>query len=267
MNRPPDLPDFEDPPLHEVVLGVQFATPRGFQQIFAGEVWELYRKDFPKVGEQPALPPSFETFGLTENQQFNFGFLTGAIPNRYWFLSANGDELIQFQSDRLLHNWRKVGDETNPYPRFESMIEKFEDELSKLEFYFTRFGSEKLNINQCELTYVNEIIIADSQESSVENWLNLVNLKNIGAEGFKLEFKKAIKDTQGNPYGRLICEASTTTNKKNEPIISLNLTVRGAPQESNIKFALDLLRSGRELIVVSFDEVTTDFAHKKWSKK
>ena len=56
--------------------------------------------------------------------------------SRYWFVSLSEDELLQFQKDRLLHNWRKVDDRTNEYPRFETLIDKFEKELRKLETYF-----------------------------------------------------------------------------------------------------------------------------------
>ena len=37
--RPEDLPDFRDPPLVEVVLGVQFATVAGFGSVHAGLLW------------------------------------------------------------------------------------------------------------------------------------------------------------------------------------------------------------------------------------
>lgn len=111
MTRPADLPDFSKPPLNEVVLGVQFSPPAGYTQIQAGEVWNLYRERYPRVEEYMPLPPAYELFGLpgmgqTSNQ---FSFLEGPLHDRYWFLRTAGDELIQFQNDRLLHNWRKVG--------------------------------------------------------------------------------------------------------------------------------------------------------------
>lgn len=65
LPRPDHLPDFRTPPLNEVVVGVQFAPARGYQQILAGEVWELYRAQFPTVEEMPPIPPAFETFGLS----------------------------------------------------------------------------------------------------------------------------------------------------------------------------------------------------------
>ena len=140
MPRPKDLPDFTSPPLNEVALGVQFTRATSYQQILAGEVWALFKNDFPVVEEFAPLPPTFETFGLSRGSRNETRLSLSAMPDhfRYWFLSPNGDELLQFQEDRLLHNWRKVGDRTNEYPRFDTLIEKFERELRALETFFTK---------------------------------------------------------------------------------------------------------------------------------
>jgi uncharacterized protein (TIGR04255 family) len=248
-------------------MGVQFAPPRGYQQIYAREVWELFRKEFPKVQELPPLPPSFETFGRPQSARINFGIVTGASHNRFWFISENEDELIQFQNNRLLHNWRKVGGRTNPYPRFENIFPKFEAEISKLERYFTNFSYEPLNINQCELTYLNHILLTEEDSTSIDKWIRLINLETFALEDFTLIFRKIIRDEGGNPCGRLICESHTAINDKEEPLILLTLIVRGAPKEPNISSALDFLRDGRETIVNCFDEITTEFAHEKWGKE
>ena len=105
--RPDDLPDFGKPPLNEVVLGVQFAPPSGYSQIRAGQVWELFKGKYPHTEEYMPLPPVFETFGPRVVAQANqLEFIDGPMHDRYWFLNDAHDELIQFQQDRLLHNWR-----------------------------------------------------------------------------------------------------------------------------------------------------------------
>jgi uncharacterized protein (TIGR04255 family) len=63
MRRPDHLPDFTDPPLDEVVLGVQFTPVPGYASVHSMKVWDLFRAEFPKVEELPALEPQFETFG------------------------------------------------------------------------------------------------------------------------------------------------------------------------------------------------------------
>src|ERR1700733_6587763 len=133
MSRPKHLPDYNQPPINEVYLGIQFSKPNGYQQIYAGEVWSLFKKKFPLVEEHPPLPPVFETFGLPQKAQVNFGIITnGASHDRFWFVSENKEQLLQFQNDRFLHNWRKASDENSPYPHFEEIIKEFENEVSTL---------------------------------------------------------------------------------------------------------------------------------------
>ncbi len=105
MSRPDNLPDYSNPPLSEVVLGVQFQQPIGYQQIYAHKVWQLYSDNYPSVQEMSPLQPSFETFGVSSYTIMPpFGFVSGAMHNRFWFVNQDSDELIQFQNDRLLHN-------------------------------------------------------------------------------------------------------------------------------------------------------------------
>lgn len=262
--RPDHLPDFRNPPLNEAVLGVQFNPPHGYQQIYAGEVWNLFRQEFPKVAEHPPIAPAFETFGLP-SKGAQLGFITGATHDRFWFLRPDGDELIQFQQDRLLHNWRKVGDETNAYPRFESMMERFRNELVQLEGYMNGLTPQALSINQCEISYINHIAPSDGQNLLVSDWLRFVDFRN-DPDDFSLAFREVIHDADKRPQGRLTCEATLAIKANRQRVIQLTLTVRGAPREDTIASALEFLTKGREKIVCRFAELTTDKAHEKWER-
>ena len=265
MSRPADLPDFRNPPLNEVAIGVQFGPPRGYSQIRAGEVWALFKSEFPLVEEHPPLPPAFETFGLPLVQQMRLGFVTGAAHDRFWFLTKPKDELIQFQQDRLLHNWRKIGDEANEYPRFERMIEKFKAELIRLEQYVGQLSPQALAINQCELTYINLIPCAADASCQPGQWLKILNFGTSDAEDFTVVFRRVIHDRTGAPLGRLVCEA-TVALVSGRRMIQLALAARGAPVHSDIPAALDFLVRGREIVVRTFAEITTDSAHLAWQR-
>ena len=279
MTRPSHLPEYENPPINEVVMGVQFATPNGYQQIYAGEVRDLFKDKFPKVRELEPLLPTFETFGLPQQQQMNFGFFAGMSHNRYWFLSADEAQLIQFQNDRFFHNWRKIGDGKNPYPRFDEIILNFNDELNSLNSFFENheaFGKNSLSINQCELTYINQINLSanDGQKiRAIENnkefskWIKLFNFEKVDLDDFSFFYRKALKNEDNKYYGRFIFEISNSINKMNEPILVMNLTVRGTPRGSSTIDAEAFLREARILIVNEFDQVTTSFAHKTWKRK
>lgn len=268
LARPEHLPDFKKPPLNEVVVGVQFSNPQGYQQIHAGEVWNLFRKNYPNVQELQSLPPSFETFGLPHQQSMmhQISFATGGTHDRFWFLRPDGAELIQFQQDRLLHNWRKVGDGTNVYPRFESMIQKFKEELTKLQGYAASLMPQALLINQCEITYINHIKFSEGDSKAFSDWLRFLNFEKKQPDDFSMAFREVIRDDVGKPQGRFMCDASLGYLPDGQEIISLSLTVKGAPPGTDIDSALNFLSMGRDVIVRKFAELTTDQAHQKWER-
>lgn len=268
FSRPENLPDFKSPPLNEVVIGMQFSTPQGYQQIRAGEVWNLFRENYPQVQELPALQPSFETFGLTHQHSSlpQISFATGSTHDRFWFLRPDGAELIQFQQDRLLHNWRKVGDDTNYYPRFEAMMAEFKKELTQLQDYMASLRPQALLINQCEISYINHIKFERSECNGFSDWLRFVNFTDSRPDDFSIAFREVIRDDEGKPIGRLVTEAALGVLPNNQEIIMLSLTVKGAPQSTDIDAGLDFLSLGREVIVRRFTELTTDKAHQKWER-
>jgi uncharacterized protein (TIGR04255 family) len=265
MSRPPNLPEFGKPPLNEVVLGVQFDSPVGYQQIQAWEVWRLFSDDFPKVQALPPLPPSFETFG-PQAPLFSFGPITGPMHNRFWFTSKTGDEVIQFQNDRLLHNWRKVGDQSSEYPRFDTIVTKFRREASILEEFFQTINHKTLQIRQCEVSYVNHIRDTSSEQLKISDWLNFLSFPVSEPDDFSVSFRKTIRSDKGEPRGRLTCESATAVEQGGRHFISLTLAARGAPEQPSMDSALEFLRRGRDVIVTTFAEITTDSAHKAWER-
>ncbi len=269
MSRPEKLPDFSKPPLNEVVLGVQFSTPRGYQQIRAYEVWQLYRDQFPSVEEQPPLAPAFETFGLPNGPQFSLNLTTGAQHDRFWFLSPNKDEILQFQDDRFLHNWRKVGDMSNEYPRFEKMVVRFEEELRALDKYVATLASQTLNITQCEISYINHIYLDGPERSlNVSDVFRFAQFSGEKPEDLTSTFRRTISDAKGQPIGRLYSEVQTgVSNLNGQRIFIFTLTARGAPSEPTISSALEFLKLGREMVVNTFADLTTDLAHGVWGRK
>ena len=265
--RPADLPEFRKPPLNEVVVGVQFAQPRGYSQIHAGEVWGLFKSDYPLVAEHPALAPSFEVFGRLETPQMPFGIITGASHDRFWFLSPHQEELIQFQHDRLMHNWRKVGDQTNEYPRFEKMIEKFEHELQKLEAYLATLAKQTLTISQCEVTYVNHFPCEGEGSCAADKWIKFLEFETDQPDDLNLTIRRTIHGPENRPIGRLIIEAATAlTQAERRRVIRYSLTTRGIPSQPDIPAALEFLKLGREIVVKAFTDTTTESAHSIWER-
>ncbi|RXH31986.1 TIGR04255 family protein [Bradyrhizobium zhanjiangense] len=259
------LPEFENPPLNEVVLGVQFQSPSNFQEIRAYEVWRLYADRFPNLTEQPPMLPQFETFGAFQPPQIAFSFGPG-LQRRYWFESAAGDELIQFQHDRLFHNWRKRHPERANYPRFEYIIAEFERELLELERYVQGLGNERLVVTQCEVAYFNSILLEPgSDQFAPQQWFAFLSPEHSPVESFSSAAGQVLR-REGEPYGRLFRESATGFDGYRRPAVFLNLTARGLPATNDVPGALDFLNQHRYIISQEFIRATTPAAQQLWKR-
>jgi uncharacterized protein (TIGR04255 family) len=272
LGRPDHLPDFTNPPIVEVALSIQFAPPPGYREVYAREVWAIFEGSFPYVEEMPPIQPSFEVFGGPEMSGFklNFGISSGPTRNRYWFLAPDKTELIQFQQDRFIHNWRKVVNKNNEYPRFEAVIEKFFDEVRSLDSYFQAKGWGPITPTQCEVTYINQMPLLEqnSRERPRSFYFRSIDLSDVGdSNDFSISIRKTITSDSGAQIGRLYIESSTLIDGEGKPIIVLTLTARGAPAEQTLDKAIAFLFVARELIVTSFTKFTSDEAHALWGRK
>jgi uncharacterized protein (TIGR04255 family) len=268
MPRPADLPDFENPPLDEVVLGVQFAPVPGFRTVHVREVWDLYRAEFPKVQDQPPLLPAFETFGGVPPQQSGFQPLfmgTNSGIARVWFVSEKENHLVQFQPDRLLANWRRTPHD-QPYPRFETILAAYDLNLDHLASLFLDHFDHSIQINQAEISYIN--IIPVETFSEAENFFKVWKSVSQEFEGLNLTLVEVIHDPDSRPYARLIQEIQSAYSPDGKhKAYKLNLTFRGKPVGSSKDDAMKFLTQGREIIVRRFANLTTTSAHKLWGVK
>jgi uncharacterized protein (TIGR04255 family) len=262
-----NLPEFEAPPLNEVVMGIQFQPVPAYQQILSLEVWQLFRDQFPVVQEHPPLGAQFETFGLPSTPPvFPINFISGASHDRFWFLSELGNNLLQFQPDRLLHNWRKVEIEGQEYPRFENIVKQFRTEMQTLEDYFGRLGAARLVITQCELSYLNQISLPDWEPFSPQEWFSFVAPDEPRIDEFSCTARRILRDEQGRPYGRLYRESVTGADRRGTKVLTLNLTARGRPARDTIDGTLDFLANTRHMIANEFIRSTTPAAHRRWRR-
>ncbi len=266
INRPNHLPDYNAPPLNEVVLGIQFRPATGYTQILAKDIWSLFKTDFPLIEEHRSMPPSFETFGSKLSSAPQFQLVANAEHSRYWFINKDQDELIQFQGDRLLHNWRQRGEEPKPYPRFEVMAEQFSKQVNALQEYFKSLEDQELEINQCEISYINHFPLITSEFDSPNDYLEILNLKNEN-EDLMLGYRRIITQESGQKVGRLYCDIKPAIKNSGELVYVVNLTVRGTPKATSIEEALAFLKNGRDIIVKEFTAITTEKAHQYWERR
>ena len=264
------LPEFKNSPLTEVVLSVQFAPLVNYRGTNSFEVWSLFREEFSQLEEHPPLPQQFETFGRSAQGSVNLEFVRGPMPSRYWFLTDDKSELLQFQPDRFIQNWRKVAAGGRPYPRFESMIARYFDNIETLALYAETSELGPIAPNQCEVTYINQLPARREDGSVVppEHYFSLfAKAPRFAASDTRTTFRQEIKDDQGESVGRYIIEFADAWNSDGESIYRLTLVGRGAPQSADLNASREFMERMRLGIFDAFIAVTTDEAQKAWGKE
>lgn len=272
--RPNLLPEFENPPVIEVVLGVQFER-LALRTVDTGRLWEAFRADFPNVQEHPPLEPSFEMFGTTRAGAggVRLELMHGPLPlPRLWFVNAEGTELLQLQADRLIHNWRKAGDSAS-YPRYEAIKDSYLAELARFEAFLAEIGQGPLRCNQCEVTYVNHIVSTDDENlcATPEQVLKLLAPANSGGrlpplESARCQWSFVLQADDGRPIGRLHANAQPATSRDGRAMIALTMTARGTPKGPTTTEAAAFIDIGRAAVVHGFAAVTTETMHARWRR-
>jgi uncharacterized protein (TIGR04255 family) len=256
--RPSDLPDFERPPLNELVLSVQFGD-LPFANVHAGIVWQRFANSFPTVEEQPLLEPVFETFGSLRAREPQLSVqLMPMQPSRYWFVSADGTELLQVQRDRLVHNWRQRKPEDR-YPHYEPLRAKFEAEIAVAEEVFRELSLGEIACNQCEVSYINLIMFDDGSDPNGR----LREIFTIVTE----EYSDAYLRTMKMERGRFNCSYVIPGESGKEPIGRLHFDrPRQTSRSDGRKCAFLVGYRGREVGVRAFTSATKKEMHRLWGR-
>jgi uncharacterized protein (TIGR04255 family) len=143
------LPDYSDPPINEVVCGVQFNALSKFLTPHYGLFWELVKNEYPLIEDHPVLapinaPPDPFIFDLPPMR-------------RVFYIEAAQNYLIQLQATRFLTNWRKINDD-DVYARFVNISKRFYDNWTIFNEFLMKNRIEAPETNQYELTYINQIL-------------------------------------------------------------------------------------------------------------
>lgn len=147
---------FNDPPVVETALTVQFDELLDFRAYHFGLFYPAVSGDFPVVEDKPRLPPIRETFPLRPSAQtLRLDPSTGR-PQRVWYREqGDGGRLLQLQPDRLSLNW--TGQRGGMYPRYSANKPVLLEQLERLGRFAEELGLGSLRPNLCEVTYVNHI--------------------------------------------------------------------------------------------------------------
>jgi uncharacterized protein (TIGR04255 family) len=270
MEQEHRLPSFSAPPLDEVAADMQFdALPLKAADV--GAFHDLIADEYPITLDLPALPPSFETVGLTFGAPFQVGFGVSLLP-RSWFISANDEHLVQFQADRLIVNWR-MRPAGGAYPRYDEVKRRFVDAQEALTRFVHKRGYPGINSNQCSLAYFNKIVLPENAEwGDLHQLLRGMQLHNGPEWGGKfadshLLLRRELPGLPEGAFGRLQVELRPMQIDVTQRAWALNLTVRGRPATTDLDGVLGFFDLAHVEIVTCFTAITTDVMHKIWGRQ
>lgn len=273
LRRPEDLPDFRDPPLVETVLSLQFQPLRKLSLVHVGRLWHEFRDTFPVFEEHPPLPAVREDFGAPSPRRMEVTIEERLPMPRVCFLNRSETELIQFQPDRIIHNWRKAGLSSTPYPRYERVRANFREEVRRFQQFLSVEALGKMVIDQCEVTYANHIEPCDvwSRHGQIQgvlrNWTALESSFLPEAEDGSIQQRFVIRSDSGDPVGRLHTSLTPAWRAGGQsPILVLTLTARGQPIAEGIDGGFAFFDLGRAWIVKAFTDLTTNDMHRVWER-
>jgi uncharacterized protein (TIGR04255 family) len=264
------FPDYENPPVIEVVCGILFKSISTLLSPHIGLLWEKYKSEYPECREVAPLDPVVEQFEEPPRMTLEIGNVP-PLP-RIWFVSKEGNGVVQVQRDRFLHNWRKIKPE-DEYPRYHEVKEMFKDRLSQFESFLSENKLGVIEPLQYEMTYINHILLG-------EGWDSLSEIGSVFPDfAFRTDKSRFLPEpssvnwrttfTLPENAGRMhVTTRHARVRDTGRPLLVLELTVRGAGTDSSPEAMWRWFDVAREWIVRGFEDLTGEEVQKNiWKKK
>lgn len=247
------LPVYENPPVIEVVCGIQFVPIGALTIGHLGRWWSLISEDFPKCDEVAPLLPVIERF---KAEAVSGSEMLELLPfPRLWLTNRTGDQLIQLQKDRFLFNWRKTSEE-HVYPRYNFVRSSFDKYWNEFSSFITETIKSPLRPIQYELTYINHI------PADASSWGKPAEIKNVLPDvSWRSDTARFLPEPEGIDFqasfvlrdrlGRLHVRARNVQRDDNLAVILLEITARGFGDDIDKWFGV-----AHEYIVQGFTDLT-----------
>lgn len=242
------LPDYESPPVNEVVCGVSFEKLENLKGPHLGLFWHIVRESFPIIEHAPRL----------ESGRPDIDF-TNYMP-RMWFINAPQNMLIQLQNNRFYFNWRRMQDD-EAYPRYKNIIKAFKHNLEIFNDFLQKEGVGSISIENCELTYINQI-------PKGEGWDTLGDISGVFRDfswftgqrflptpiGIGGQAQFALPDEKGQLQVSL--QYGTRKRPPKHPILILQMAATGLGEDNSREGVWEWFELAHEWIVRGFTDLT-----------
>lgn len=265
------LPGYASPPVNEVVLGVQFEALGDFAAVHPGLFWQTIRRKYPVFSAQAPLASVAESFdGQPQSEVTMQAVLSQSPPlPRCWFLDREGNNLIQLQADRFLHNWRKITG-AEDYPHYANILPDFKNQWGNFRAFADGEGLGEIRLNHWEVTYVNHVFRGQCWEDFGDMHRLFPMLRNDSlSEGFRNpeRFSLSLRYCYPEKLARLHVDVTPAVRRSdNALLIRFTLTARGRLESNADSEVYESFDFGHEAIVRSFTDLTSHEAHKVWKR-
>jgi len=250
--QPKGLPNYENPPVIEVVCGITFKKIENFKVPHLGLFWQKVRDSYPTCQHAQPLGFSPEQFDMSDGFPF-------PLP-RVWFINEQKNGLIQLQNNKFLYNWRKIHQDES-YPRYQTVINAFKKTLDIFKKYLEDEKLGALEPIECELTYLNHILKGEGWESVTDiyrilpdfNWFS--KEKEFLPEPLNLGWHTSFALPEDR--GRLTVKLDQAERKIDKcPVYILNITARGLGADKSMDAIWSWFEIAHEWIVRGFTDLT-----------
>lgn len=271
------LPSFRKPPVGEVLLALQFQQLEQLDLRHVGALVQRFGQKYPHFQAQPPLNPSIERFdGPRPARGVSIEVMEVPLFPRLWLVDDKGEELVQIQRDRLMHNWRhtSIGSE---YPRYPRLRTEFAEDWDVLSSFLQGAKLGALLPTQCEVSYINHIDASSIKDGARVDPSTIFSFFALPLWGHGQADFEAVtysssgaareETSRGAIVGRLFVEVASGLNVVTKrPTYQFSLTLRGAPADQGLDDVLRFFDFAHERIVRAFAELTTSEMHKKWER-
>lgn len=259
-----NLPKFDNPPITEAVLGVEFEPLGKWQVPHYGLYWDRIKHKYPACSVQPPLSDKIEFNEAPPKMTLDLKLLTSPEV-RCWYIDKADSWLIQLQNNRFISNWRKRDD---TYPHYHGFWERFLSEWNRFNEFLSKMSIGEPIPIQCEVTYINHIDI-DSAIDDLGNIFPILNTR------FEREFLPELDTLAINTAfiipenrGRLYLSMQPVFRHYDAKVIlQMSATAKLRPTSKNKAFIHEALDLGHEWVVRGFADFTSAKMHEVWKRR
>lgn len=263
---PAPFPHYNEPPLIETVLAVQFAPLRGLSTAHIGLFWDRLGSAWTRVEEVEARGQIVQVVPRSDGWLGDAVFFPGRM-NRLRILQEPGDRMLQIENGWFAYNWRRPRQDA-PYPRFATLLPEFLDLFSKWQGFLSEQQIGAVAPNLWEVSYVNAIEKGSVWNSS-EDWAKvlpeLLKVPKLGPLGAPMTGQLRWRFPLLSDSGFLEISLNHIVNAGHDrEALQIVQLARGVL--SSLDQVQAGLETGHDAIVRAFEVMASDEAQQHWGK-